>query len=180
MLVLGNGQVEIGHPKANLKKEYGAFTEGHMNNQTSPNSFYIVYDKVDYGKSEGSATQAKLIPPDPLNDPGKSGSISFGFTAESTQGFDIEDPMIILFEHPKYIGNSAHYSTSQPKIDIPAKPWVGVSSFIITGGKWELYEKENFHQPKIVLNDQTLLGPGYYDVDAAFGDKIKSVKLVEL
>ena len=178
MLVLGNKQVEIGRPKANLEKEYGSFTEGHVNNQTSPNSFYIVYDKADYGKSEGSVTKAKLIPPDPLKDPAMSGNISFGFTVRSAQGFDLADPMIILFEHPKYIGNSEHHSTSQRKIDIPAKPWVGVNSIIITGGKWELFEKENFHQPRIVVNGQTVLGPGYYDLDV--GDKLKSVKLVEL
>ena len=179
-LVLGDGGVKIWHAQRDLDKTYGTFTQGHVDNQTSPNSFYMVYDKADYGKSEGSTTQAKMVPADPLNDQGRSGNVQFGFTAKSTQGFDLAEPGIILFEHPKYIGNSAQYFESHESLDIPARYWDGVSSFIITGGKWELYTKENFHQPKVVLNSKTTLGPGYYDDNTAFDDKIKSIRLVEI
>ena len=90
-----------------------------------------MYNKIDYGKSEGVATKAKFVPPDPLSHPGNSDTVQLDFVAQSTQGFDLQDPGIILFEHPNYIGNSQQFSDSQEKIDLPTKYWVGVSSFII-------------------------------------------------
>ena len=75
-----------------------------MDNSDSPKSFYVVYDKEHYGTShmQGVATQALLVPPDPLGS-NLSQTVTTSFDIASTQGFDIRDPAIILFEHPNYI-----------------------------------------------------------------------------
>lgn len=181
MLLDGFGsKMEVYDPESNLREDYDtAFTEGQMDNKDSPKSFYVVYDKTKYGISDGTAAQSKFVPPDPLSGGGET--VKFGFIAQSAQGFDLRTPGIVLFEHPNYIGNARQYRSSQKDISssFPAQYWVGVSSFIVTGGKWKLYAAKNFKPPTISVKGQSILGPGCYNYDQSFNDKVQSIERVD-
>lgn len=175
----GGDIVELFDPENNLKANYGMdIVDGQMENDSKPTSFYVVYDQIDYGKSEGVSTKAALVPPQPLS--GSSEMVRFGFVAQSVQGFDNRDPGIILFEHPGYKGNAKQFRTTRKDITagLPAKYWDGASSFIITGGKWKLYGRKNLKPPTLTVGGQSILGPGLYGDEVSFDDKVQSVERV--
>ena len=176
-LILGNDAVEIYDPCSHVKEDYGPYQQAKVDNSASPKSFYVVYDKRHYGTSEGVATRAQLVPPDPLGG-NLSQTVSTGFDIESAQGFDIRDPSIVLFEHPNYIGNARQYRSSQRDVSrsFPTGDhWSGVSSFIVTGGKWKLYGAKNMRPP--LLRTVTT---GCYTWAGSANDKVLSIERVDM
>ena len=144
-------KVEIYDPEPDIINDYGRYNHASMDNRDSPKSFYVVYDKTDYGHREGILTTATLVPSDPLS--GASGPmINLTYPAASAQGFDLKSPGICLFEHPNYIGNAKQFRSSKKDLR-PYFPsgdnWSGVSSIIVTGGKWRLWGGRNFKPPQI-------------------------------
>ena len=144
-------KVQIYDPEHDIIDDYGRYSHASMDNRDSPKSFYVVYDKTDYGQSEGVATTATLVPSDPLS--GASGpTINLSYSVASAQGFDLKSPGIILFEHPNYIGNAKQFTSSKRDLRPyfpPGDNWSGVSSIIVTGGKWRLWGGRNFKPPQI-------------------------------
>ena len=176
-LILGNDAVEIYDPSTHVIEDYGSYKKAKVDNSASPKSFYVVYDKEHYGTSQGSATQAHLVPPDPLGSD-LSQTVTTSFDIASTQGFDIRDPAIILFEHPNYIGNARQYRSSQRDVSrsFPrGDHWSGVSSFIVTGGKWNLYGAKNMKPP--LLKTVTT---GFYTWAGSANDKVMSIERVDM
>ena len=146
-LILGNGEVDIYDPSSDIIQDCGSFKKAKVDNTDYPKSFYVVYGKQHYGTAEGMATPAALVPSDPSS--GSSETINTSFTIESAQGFDVRDPSIVLFEHPNYTGNARQYRSTQRNITSSFPPndgWRGVSSVIVTGGKWKLYAGKNLHE----------------------------------
>ena len=178
-LFLGNDAVEIYDTTSDILEDYpivgaGAYTKARIDNTDSPKSFYVVYDKTHYGTREGSATKSALVPPDPSS--GSSQTVCTDFPIVSCQGFDVRDPSIYLFEHPNFIGNSIQCRSSTRNITRAFRPndgWNGVSSIIVTGGKWELYGGKNFKQPLL----HTLTKGTYKFIGE---DRVESVKRIDL
>ena len=139
---------EIFDPQANIMD--GHYNHAVMDNKKSPNSFYMVYDKINYGVS-GEPTKTTLVPSDPLS--GASGpKIDLTYPVASAQGFDILSPGICLFAHPNFYGNARQFQNSEKDLtdSFPNTPdGKGVSSIIVTGGKWRLWGARNFKEPKI-------------------------------
>lgn len=152
-LILNGGAVEIYDPTSDIIEDYPIvggpqYTKARMDNTDSPKSFYVVYDKVHYGTSQGSATKSALVPSDPSS--GSCETVTTNFPIVSCQGFDVRDPSIYLFEHPQFIGNAMQYRVSKRNITSSFRPndgWNGVSSVIVTGGTWKLYGGKNYKAP---------------------------------
>ena len=56
------------------------------------------------------------------------------------------------FEHPNYIGNAKQFTSSKKDVRPyfpPNDNWSGISSIIVTGGKWRLWGARNFKPPQI-------------------------------
>ena len=143
-LILGSNEAEMYDPTHDVIFEYGNYRQVKVDNSELPKSFYVVYDKKLYGTKEGVATQSSVVPPDAAS--GSSETVRTSFDIASAQGFDIRAPGIILFEHPNYIGNARQYHESNEVITASFPPndgWNGVSSVIVTGGRWRLYAGEN-------------------------------------
>ena len=142
-LVLKQAPVTLYQQCPDIQKEYGGFTTAHIDNSFSPKSFYIVYDKVDYGKKHSGTAITKLVPSDIMS--GSSEPVSLGFDAASAQGFDCREPGIILFEHFNYNGSGKefHETTNDFSASFPHNSVRGVSSVIVTGGTWEIYDRKN-------------------------------------
>ncbi len=169
-LILGQNAVEIFDPESEIIQLYGNYRHAKVDNTDNPKSFYIVYDRQRYGRAEGIATQAALVPRDPLS--GSSETVGFRFDIVSAQGFDVRDPSIILFEHPNYTGYARQYRSTQRNITSSFPPndgWRGVSSVIVTGGKWKLYAAKNLEPP--VINTVT---KGKYSFEG--GDRVQSIE----
>ena len=175
-LVLGNDAVQIYDPSSKIIEDHGSYKQAKVDNSASPKSFYVVYDKEHFGTSEGGATKAQLVPPDPLGGD-LSQTVTTSFNIASAQGFDIRDPAIVLFEHPSYTGNSRQYRSSQRDVSrsFPTGDnWSGVSSFIVTGGKWSLYGTKNMKPP--LLKTVTA---GCYTWAGSANDKVLSIERVD-
>ena len=93
----GSLRVRIYDPESNIREDYkGDYIKANMENGTHPScSFYIVYDKVNYGLDHGDATKSVCVPSDPLS--GSSDTVDLPFPAMSAQGFDFAPSGIILF-----------------------------------------------------------------------------------
>ena len=155
-LILGDNEGDIYDPTYNIISEYGTYKKVNVDNTSNLKSFYIVYDQKNYGEAVGQSTKACLVPPAPMS--GSCEPVTTSFDIASAQGFDIRAPGIILFEHPNFVGNSRQYRNSNRNItaSFPANQgWEGVSSIIVTGGKWKLYAGKNMKGAKVAEVDDT-------------------------
>ena len=173
----GGGRLLITYdPEPNIQEDHGGdYTEGKMDNESSPYSFFVVYDKINYGKSEGA--QSTLIPPDPNS--GSSQTVKFNFTAQSAHGFDVRRPGIVLFHHPNYVGNGKDYRSSHMDVSesFPGNGnSPGATSFIVTGGTWRLYGSIDHQPPIITVGNENLFEEGIYP--STEGKKVMSIERV--
>ena len=99
------------------------YTEGKMDGS---DSYFVVYSVPDYNDTAGAqSTRTAIVD--------SQSTTKFGFTAQSTQGFNRDG--ITLFEHYFFCGKGKTYANSNPNItgDFPSGGQ-GASSVIITEG----------------------------------------------
>ena len=150
-LILTNddgGKFETHDSEHDIINDYGRYNHASIDNKYSPKTFYVVYDKTHHGQIEGEDTTATLVPSDLLS--GASGpTVDLPYPAASAQGFHLLSQGICLFEHPNYAGKANQFTSSKKDLS-PYFPsnWSGVSSIIVTGGKWRLWEGKNFEPPQ--------------------------------
>lgn len=175
-LILGNGgDAEIYDPTSNIADEYDStgLRDAKVDNTDSPKSFYVVYDQKNYGIDSPATVKAALVPRDPLS--GSDETVTIKFDAASAQGYDLRSPGIILFESPNYIGNSKQFRASKKNVTSSFPPGGpdGVSSVIVTGGKWKLYSGKNMKGRMIA---EVTAGPHSF----TGGDSVKSIERVSI
>ena len=143
-LVLKQAPATLYQQCPDIQKEYGGFRTAHIDNSFSPKSFYIVYDKVDYGKAYFGNAKTQFVPSNNIMS-GSSEPVSLGFDAASAQGFDCREPGIILFQHFNYNGFGKEFreTTNDISASFPPNSPSGVSSVIVTGGTWGIYDGKN-------------------------------------
>lgn len=99
----------------------------------------------------------------------------------SAQGFNINNPGVILFEHSAFRGFGLSFQAESKNLSqsFPQGEISGVTSVIVTGGYWSFYDGYNFEGINIALNGQTEFGPGKYDFkDSQSNDKARSMRYV--
>ena len=169
----GTLKITIYDPEPNIQEDYsGNYTRGKMDNKSSPKSFYVVYNKINYGRDDGDKTRYSLVPSDPNSDFGLM--VYFDFTAKSAHGFDVRSPAIVLFEHHHFIGNANDYRSSHQDIT-PSFP-NGATSLIITGGSWRLWGSKNYRPPIIAVGGEEVLSEGAYPTTGGTG--VQSIERV--
>ena len=174
-LVLGNGEFEMYDPTTNIQDEADLKNPraAKVANTTSPKTFYVVYDQQDYGTKNPPATKVAFVPQDPFS--GSDAAVITDFDIVSAQGYDLRNPGIILFEHPNYVGNSKQFRASKKNVisNFPPGTSGGVSSVIVTGGKWRLYSGVNMKGAKVAE-----LTTGTHSFVGE--DRVKSIERVSL
>ena len=162
---------EIFAPTPNIDTSLDFKNASVQNTDPNTKSFYVVYSAETYGTQGCGTGTSALVPSDPLC--GTSASVSTNFDIRSAQGFDVANPGIVLFQHYQFLGYGVQYKYSQPDIthSFPAGQVDGASSYVCTGGVWELYTKKNYEGAMVRAE------PG---VNAQIGlnDKIQSVKFI--
>ena len=101
----------------------------------------------------------------------------------SIQGFNANNPGIILFEHSQYRGEGRLYTSSNPNItdSFPANTVEGVSSVIVLGGEWQLFDGYNGQGTALEFEGSTVFEPQcrYYSFGGtAINDKAASIGLM--
>lgn len=142
---------------------------------SDPKSLWIVYTMPnwDHGNSPND-NSATVVEPDGT-------TISTTSPIQSAQGFNMENPDAILFEHSQFrgYGNPYRVSTEDLTSSFPQGTISGVSSAIITGGIWNLFTGANFTGKKLSFDGVQDLGPGRYDFGCLpANDQAKSIKYV--
>ncbi|KAL5477812.1 hypothetical protein EMCRGX_G024659 [Ephydatia muelleri] len=131
-----------------------------VSNNDQPKSFYVVYTVPNFASDESGTSY--LVPPDALG--GSSTTIQANNNIRSAQGFDVTVPGLVLFEHINYKGYGQKYVISDQDISssFPAGTKEGVSSAVVTGGKWRLWTKKNMHISHILsISSSLTLSPTF-------------------
>lgn len=166
---------EILAPLPSIDTSLGFQTAHVQNDDPNTKSFYVVDSASNYGTEGAGTGTSRLVPADPLS--GSSESVETGFVAQSAQGFDVNNPGIVLFQHDNFLGYGVEFRFSQPDIthSFPVGQIDGASSLICTGGKWELYTKKNYQGAMITMQ------PGINNSlgEVGLNDKIQSVKFTK-
>ena len=162
-LILSDGGFLIvitSDPESNIQEDHdGDYILANMDNKDEKNSsFYVIYDKVNFGLTDGNSTESTFVPSDIFS--GSSDTVRLPYPAMSAQGFDNQAPGIILFQFERYVGNSQFFHTSRSDITLYFP--TGVSSVIVTGGNWKLYGSKDFKPPIITINGSQSIGRGTY------------------
>ena len=102
------------------------------------------------------------------------------YPIRSLQGFNVDNPCIITFEHSGYRGYGKSFTNSVPFLkEFPQGEIAGVSSIVITGGLWTLYTGPNLTGTTVRIDEKEVLGPGRYEfVGESVNDKIVSIEYV--
>uniref|UniRef100_A0A1X7V4K5 Uncharacterized protein n=1 Tax=Amphimedon queenslandica TaxID=400682 RepID=A0A1X7V4K5_AMPQE len=142
---------------------------------SDPKSLWVVYTvpNWDHGNSPDS-NSATIVEPDGT-------TVSTMSPIQSAQGFNMENPGAILFEHSKFRGyGNQHRSHNEDLTSSFSQGTIaGVSSAIITGGVWNLFTGINFTGKRLVFDGKQDLGPGRYDFGCLpANDQAKSIKYV--
>ena len=168
-------RIKVYEPESNIIESFGrTYNWGYVTDKGNPKRFYVVYDRINFGSF--FLAKSSLVPEDPTS--GSTKAVNFGFPVKSAQGFDVRSPGIVLFQQKNYRGNAKDYRNSQQDIT-PSFPdgSDGVSSMVITGGKWTLYGNKNFKFPIITVGGESVLGEGlYHTFDGE--NKVKSIERV--
>ena len=175
-LVLNGITQEIFQPEQSISTSQ-AYNQAYVEN-TDQNikTFYVVYSEEMYG-SEGSGTgSASFVPCNP--DSGSSDPIQTSFNIQSAQGFDLNVPGLVMFQHRKSLGYGVEFRSNDPNIteSFPTGEIDGASSFVCTGGEWKLYTKTNYNGGLVSVKSGQFGDLG----DFGLNSKIKSVKFIKL
>ncbi|KAL5477824.1 hypothetical protein EMCRGX_G024672 [Ephydatia muelleri] len=150
------------------------FLYAKVSNNDQPKSFYVVYTVPNFASDESGTSY--LVPPDALG--GSSTTIQANNNIRSAQGFDVTVPGLVLFEHINYKGYGQKYVISDQDISssFPAGTKEGVSSAVVTGGKWRLWTKKNMQGAYIDLTVSSPLTPSF--VPLSMNDRVQSVQRI--
>ena len=157
--------LNVAHP--NIPASSG-YTQGKMDGS---DSYFVVYSIKDYNDTKGAqSTRTAIVD--------SQRTTNFGFTAQSTQGFNRDG--ITLFEHYFFCGKGKTYDNSNSNItgDFPSGV-PGVSSVIITEGWWSLYKSKNYSNI-VEFNKEKRFGPGTRITGLqGANDKVQSIRRFE-
>ena len=170
-IILSNAEGGASQPMAvygaqsNISTSCG-YTQGKMDGS---DSYFVVYSVPNYNcQPTADSTKTAIVD--------SHHTTKFGFTAQSTQGFNRDG--ITIFEHYFFCGNAKTYASSCPNITADFTPSTipGASSIIITEGWWSLYTGENYCNI-VTFNGGQRFGPGTRITGLqSFNDKVKSIK----
>ena len=109
---------------------------------------------------------------------GSSTPIQASSDIRSAQGFDVTLSGLILFEHSNYKGYGQKFVISDNDINnsFPAGTRGGVSSAVVTGGKWRLWTKRDMQGAYIDLTMANPLNPSF--VPLGMNDRVQSVQRI--
>ena len=110
-----------------------------------------------------------------------SSQVDVGAPIQSIQGFNVENPGIIMFEHSEYRGYGELFTSSAPYLkDFKQGEIAGVSSIIVKGGLWSFYTGYNYTGTTIRIKQKEVFAPGDYIpfVGESVNDLAKSAKNV--
>ena len=121
------------------------------NKPSTPKSFFVVYTAANYAIDETG--KSYLVPSNPMS--GSTEVIRTDAPIRSFQGFVVEKPGIVVFQHHNYKGNGHQFQTTAQSIDdyFDYDQRDGVSSYIVTGGKWKLCLEENLQGACFIANE---------------------------
>lgn len=134
-----------------------------------PPSMWLIYNEenfdVDHVSNGGVMVQDE--------------EVDYGRTIKSIQGFNVNNPGIILFSHFAYRGFGLPLQFSNPNITAAFPPGErnGLSSVIVMGGTWSFYSDVEYNNT-ISIEGRTQFGKGMYNLWADGNDVAKSVQLV--
>lgn len=149
------------------------FTEVYL---TGGQSLYVVYDVIDL---------SHRVTPDRVQFVTSTTQVKLDFVPRSTKGHSKEG--IILFETFNYGGTSQCYIDNVNDLTSRFPPGsagggLGISSFIVNSGKWQLFKDINQGGGPIRVNGKDTFGKGdFVDLQGhlSLNDSIKSIKNVE-
>ena len=144
----------------------------HKAELRNPNSFYLVYEG-DYGNVSNDSSTQDIIPKKPTSR--CSSPIHTDFNIGSARGYNLDNPGIVIFAYQYYRGTGKQYTKDDPDITgtFPVGVTEGVSSYVVTGGKWELWTGKNYSGAKI---DAKEMSPNYFPGN---NDTIQSVRFID-
>ena len=147
-----------------------------QNSDANIKTFYVVYSEETYGSAGSGTGSAALVPSDPVS--GSSDTVQTSFSIRSAQGFDLNTPGLVMFQHNHYLGYGQSFRSNDANItdSFPTGQIDGASSFICTGGEWKLYTKMNNQGGSIPVTQGQSGNLG----DFGLNDTIKSVKFIKL
>ena len=128
---------------------------------------WIVYSATNYGP-RGGTTKSQV-----LTQAGGRQTLNFNDVRSVRRVTTFDTEGVVVYEHPNYCGDQEAISRSVPKLKLPAVPYYGVSSMIISGGTWELYKHADYEPPEKVLGMGKFANPDEMHFP---GDKLKSIK----
>ena len=136
-------------------------------------TLWVAYTVTNWDHDHPADNPARVIEPN-------SPIINMAAPIKSLQGFNVENLGIILFEHIGFRGYGESNTNSVPFLkDFPQGEIGGVSSIIITGGRWTLYTGYNYTGTTMRIHGKEVLEPAMYEfVGGSVNDKAKSVKYV--
>lgn len=151
----------ITHRETNVKS---GFSKALVLNQ--PASFWVLYDKPDYDYGGKSAIRV-------------DDKCNYGKDIRSVQGFNRSNPGIVLFQGYDLTGLGKEFaaSTELSSETFPPTHSRGVSSFIVTGGRWQMKDKDG--DILGIEGGQTVFPKGQYHFPAASNDKAAQLELLD-
>ena len=147
--------------------------------ESDPKSLWVVYTvpSWDHGVSPDDNSSTIVYPDNNEHNP-----VTTKSPIQSAQGFDMENPGAILFEHSQFrgYGNKTTSSVEDLTTFFPQGTTSGVSSAFITGGIWNLFTDINFGGNMLSIDGVRDFGPGQHDFGSlAVKDQAKSIKYVK-
>eukprot|EP00731_Ephydatia_muelleri_P023305 Em0015g888a len=176
-LVLGSN-VQFSGPKQEIYNPTHIITDNFkhakVSNTDNPKSMYVVYTVPNFASDESGTSY--LVPQDGVS--GSSTPIQASSDIRSAQGFDVTLSGLILFEHINYKGYGQKFVISDNDINnsFPAGSRGGVSSAVVTGGKWRLWTKRDMQGAYIDLTMANPLNPSF--VPLGMNDRVQSVQRI--
>lgn len=138
-------------------------------------SLWIIYSTVNYDHDHpGPNSDAKRVVRS------SDGLVTLNESSiRSAQGFNVTNAGLIGFEHTEFRGHATLFEEGQRDISrlFPPDQPAGLSSVIITGGKWSLCKEYDYKEP-LLINGESVLGPGEYSYFGEANDRTKSLKYI--
>lgn len=171
MSIAGPLKIEGSKGSQTIYETKGQIDEGFKDAtvlESTPESIWVIYNVPNWDHELGSnlSQVVEYSQPESLT------------PIRSAQGFDKNNPGIILFEHSKFRGYGNKLSRTTPDLtsSFPQGKVAGVSSAIVTGGIWQMRTGYNGTGTLLTINGQSDLGPGRYDFGSLpVNDEAKSL-----
>ena len=166
---------DIKEAKSNISATNG-YTQAYVE-ESDPKSLWVVYTvpNWDHGVSPDD-NSSTIVNPD-------GNTVTTKSSIQSAQGFDMENPGAILFEHSQFrgYGNKTTKSVKDLTTFFPQGTISGVSSVFINGGIWNLFTGANFTGNMLNIDGVHDFGPGMHDFGGSLAvkDQAKSIKFVK-